>query len=63
MVLGELRVLHLVLKAKKSRLAHQAARRRVSKSTPTVTHFLQQGHTYSLWDKHIQTTTHIYKNI
>jgi len=24
----------------------QAARRRVSKPTPTVTHFLQQGHTF-----------------
>ena len=38
----------------------------VSKPTPTVTHFLQQDHTYSkkatppnsatLWTKHIQTT-------
>jgi hypothetical protein len=45
----------------------QASRRKVSKPTPTVTHFLQQGHTYSNkakppnsatpWAKHIQTTT------
>ena len=45
----------------------QASRRRVSKSTPTVTHFLQQGQTYSNkvippnsaspWAKHFQTTT------
>jgi hypothetical protein len=42
-------------------------RRRVSKPTSTVTHFLQQGQTYSNkdtvpnnatpWDKHIQITT------
>ena len=42
-------------------------RRRVSLPTPTVTHFLNQGHTYSnkatpsnsttSWAKHIQTTT------
>jgi hypothetical protein len=36
MVLEELRVLHLILKT---------ARRKVSKPTLTVTHFLQQGHT------------------
>jgi hypothetical protein len=64
--LEELRVLHLVPKANR-RLTPQAARRRVSKPTPTVTHFLQQGHTYSNktsplnsaapWAKHIQTTT------
>jgi hypothetical protein len=45
----------------------QAVRRRVSLPTPTVTHFLQQSHTYSnkatppnsatSWAKHIQTTT------
>jgi hypothetical protein len=37
MVQEELRVLHLHVKA---------TRRRVSKPTSTVTHFLQQGHTY-----------------
>jgi hypothetical protein len=45
----------------------QEARRRVLKPMPTMTHFLQQGHTYSnkailpnsvtSWAKHIQTTT------
>ena len=45
----------------------QAARRRASKPTPTVTHFLQQGHTYlkkarpsnsaTPWAKYIQATT------
>jgi hypothetical protein len=45
----------------------QEARRRDSKPIPTVTHFLQQGHTYSNkatvpnsatpWTKHIQTIT------
>jgi hypothetical protein len=39
---GELRVLQFIPKANR-RLA--SARRRVLKSTPTVTHFLQQGHT------------------
>jgi hypothetical protein len=34
----ELRVLHLDLKT---------ARRRLSKPTPTMTHLLQQGHSYS----------------
>jgi hypothetical protein len=44
----------------------QAAKRKVSKPTPTVTHFLQQGHTYynkatppnnvTPWVKHIQST-------
>jgi hypothetical protein len=37
MVLEELKVLHLVLKAN---------RRRLSKPTSTVTHFLPQGHIY-----------------
>jgi hypothetical protein len=59
MALEELRVLHLVPKANK----------RLAKPTPTVIHFLQQGHTYSnkatphnsvtFWAKHIQTTTDI----
>ena len=50
-----------------SQTVFQAARRRVSKPTPTVPHFLQQIHTYSNKDtppnsatpqaKHIQTTT------
>jgi hypothetical protein len=45
----------------------QAARRRVLKPTPTMTHFFQHGHSYSHkatptnsatpWAKHIQTTT------
>ena len=65
--LEELRVLHLVPKANRRRLADShVARRRVLKPTPTVTHFLQQGHTYSnkatppnsatLWANPIQTT-------
>jgi hypothetical protein len=41
------------------------ARRKISKPTPTLTHFLQQNHTYSnkvtppnsAWAKHVQTTT------
>jgi hypothetical protein len=44
MVQEELRVLHLHQKAVR-KLASQAGRRRISKPTPTVTHFLQQGHT------------------
>jgi hypothetical protein len=45
--LEELRVLHLYPKENRSRLTvFQEARRRVSKPTPTVTHFLPQGHTY-----------------
>ena len=47
MALEELRVLHLVLKKQEKTTVFQAARRRVSKPTPTVTHFLQQGHTCS----------------
>jgi hypothetical protein len=35
----------LDLKAARKKTIFQAARRRVSKPTPTVTHFLQQGHT------------------
>jgi hypothetical protein len=47
----------------------QAARRKLLKLTPTVTHSFQQGHTYSNkavlpnsatpWAKHIQTTTEL----
>ena len=54
----QMRVLHLVPKANW-----------FLKATPTVTHLLQQGHTYcnkvtppnsaTPWAKHIQTTTHI----
>jgi hypothetical protein len=40
MVQEEVRVLHLHLKANRRQL-----RRRVSKPTPTVTNFLQQGNT------------------
>jgi hypothetical protein len=47
MVQEELRVLHLHLKATRRRLTSQAARRRVSKPKPTVTHLLHQGHTHS----------------
>jgi hypothetical protein len=64
-VLDELRVLHLVSKSNR-RLSHKA-RRRVSKSILTVTHFLQNTHTYSNkasppnsaipWFKHKETTT------
>jgi molecular chaperone GrpE (heat shock protein) len=43
----ELRVLHLVLKGTKRKNSFHMARKRVSKPTPTVTHFLQQGYTYS----------------
>jgi hypothetical protein len=49
----------------------QAARKRVLKLMPTVTHFLQQGHTYSNkttplngatpWAKHIQIITPLYR--
>jgi hypothetical protein len=64
MVLEELRVLHLHPKEARSRLFQVA--RSVSKPIPTVTHFLQQSHTYfnkatpdsgTLWAKHIQITT------
>jgi hypothetical protein len=42
-----LRVLPLVPKANRRKTGLQAAKKRVSKPTPMVTHFLQQGHTYS----------------
>ena len=56
LVLDELRVLHL--DSKEARMVLQAVRRlsfhtgqtlsiETSKTIPTVTHFLQQGHTYS----------------
>jgi hypothetical protein len=51
---------------KQEKTGFQPARGSVSKPTPTVRHFLQQGHTYSSkatppnsatpWVKHIQTT-------
>jgi len=47
MVQEELRVQHLVPMANRRRQTPQAGRRRVSKPTPAVTHFLQQGHIYS----------------
>jgi hypothetical protein len=40
----ELRVLPIVLKANRRKTGFRAARRRVSKATHTLTHFLQQGH-------------------
>ena len=43
----ELRILHLDLKAARKKTVFQASRRGVSNPTPTMTHFLQQGHTYS----------------
>jgi hypothetical protein len=45
MVQEELRDLHLHLKAARRRNDFQAARMRVLKPTPTVTHLLLQGHT------------------
>jgi hypothetical protein len=60
MVLGELRAVHLDLKASRRRLSSASSQERdtlshwvklehvdVSKPAYTVTHFLQQGHTYS----------------
>jgi hypothetical protein len=44
MVLEELRILDLYLKEAKSRLP-PGSYKEVSKPTPTVMHFLQQGHT------------------
>jgi hypothetical protein len=54
-------------KGKQEKTGFQAARMWVLKPMPTVTHFLQQGHTYSKkatppssstsWAKYIQTTT------
>jgi hypothetical protein len=66
----ELRVLGLVLKANRRRLAHGLLGG--GSQSSTMTHFLQQGHTYSnevtpsnstiSWAKHIQTTTLVYIN-
>jgi hypothetical protein len=62
MVQEELRVLHLALKANMRTDSHMI-RKRVSKIIPSVTHFLQQGYTYSNkatpnsatpWAKYIQ---------
>ena len=54
-------------KVNQEKTGSHVVRRRISKPTPTVTHFHQQGHTYSnkstplnsatSWAKHIQTTT------
>ena len=62
----ELRVLHLFPKANGRRLPPMCLE---GGSTHTVTHFLQQGHTYSNkatlpnsatpWTKHIHTITHV----
>jgi hypothetical protein len=41
----ELRVLQLVLKANRIYWCPQEARRKISLPNPTVTHFLQHGHT------------------
>jgi hypothetical protein len=46
MVQAMLKVLHLHLKAANQNTGFQAARMKVLKPTPTVTHLLQQGHTY-----------------
>jgi hypothetical protein len=46
MVQEELRVLYLHLKAARRILAFQAARIKVLKPTQTMTHLLQQGHTF-----------------
>ena len=45
--LEEMKVLHLESKGRQEKTGFHVARMRVSKPTPTVTHFLQQGHTYS----------------
>jgi hypothetical protein len=70
MVQEELRVLPLHLKAARRRLGFQAARMGILKPMPTVTHLLQQGHTYSNkakspnsatpWAKHIQIITMLF---
>jgi hypothetical protein len=55
-------------KRSQEQIVSQASRKRVSKPTPKITHFLQQGQTYSnktilnsatAWAKNIQTTTNI----
>jgi hypothetical protein len=57
-------------KGKQKKIGFQRARIRVSKSMPTMTYLLQQGHTYSNkatppnrvipWAKHIQTITDLF---
>jgi hypothetical protein len=64
--LEKLRVLHFTQR-QTEKTGFQAARMRVLKPMPTVTHLFQQGHTYSNkatcpnsaipWVKHIQTIT------
>jgi hypothetical protein len=44
---GKLRVLHLIPKTNRSKLTPQTAKKRNSKATLIVTHFLQQDYTYS----------------
>ena len=51
----ELRVLYLVLKQEKT---DSSSLGRGSEPTPTVTHFLQQGHTYSHKDIHPNSVTY-----
>jgi hypothetical protein len=48
LVQGELRVLHLHLKAASWKTRFQAARMEVLKPTPTVTHLLQKGRPHLL---------------
>jgi hypothetical protein len=67
MALEELRVIHLVPKANRRRLTPQAAKRRVSKPTHKMKHFLQKGHAHfnkatftnsaTPWTKDSQTPT------
>ena len=64
----ELEELRVTLKGNQEQTNLHMVRRRLSKPTYTLTHFLQQGHTYTNkatppssatpWVKHIQTTTH-----
>jgi hypothetical protein len=42
----ELRALSFVVRQMEEEVGFQATRRMIMKPTPTVTHFLQQGHTY-----------------
>jgi len=73
MMLENLRVLPLVLKAFRRRPGFQAARRRVSKLISTVIHFGQHGHTYSNkniplysaapWAKHMVIEQDLFRKI
>ena len=65
MVQKELRILYFI-QDKQEKSGSHVVRTRVSLLTPTVTHFLQQGHTYSneatpnsgtSWAEYIQTIT------